>query len=166
MKEDITLADIKITITLEEYINKFISSGGKFLVIDKDRAGEIMAQNGWEINIYLEPILDNAGVVTVYKLWRLKDWEWSKSTKLEHREERRQENIKEERGKHERLEAWKKEARLKILKTGKIPESRIESYIQRCLNPRAESDKDGNIIPGGDTDFKLRKALNFPMDLA
>lgn len=186
MKEDITLADIKITISLEEYINRFCSSGGKFLVVDKNRAAEIMAQNGWESSVYFEPMLDGNGEIAVYKLWRLKDWEWSKSTKLEHREETRQLNMIEARKKHEALEKWKKEARLRIMKTGKIPENKVESYLQRCISPKVvtmtvcckckdthNSDCQHDIttaeqviIPGGSIDFKLREALGFPSELA
>lgn len=141
------MEEIKITLSLGEYFDLYKGRPFKFITIDKRRKDEIERNPKWSEFVYIEQI--NESNDDCFKLWKLEDWMHECQVKVDEikKDKKHDFNILSEE-RHKVVEAWKTETRQKLRKlasAGKIKFEKIETYIQKALDPNPENEFEMNL---------------------
>jgi len=157
-----TLADIKVTISLEHF---FLLRGGSFnrlkepyVTVDDlwlKEQGLLNLSDELKDLIYLREVGETnenkEGEETrkLYELWPMTEWRRTFNYK-----DKKQETLalvkEEEKTKHTVLETWKKEALTKLMSVGKLDAKMALNYIAKAMNPTDSFD------------FRLAEKLDYP----
>jgi hypothetical protein len=168
---------ITITIPVDEYISLRQRIGHQFAVISEETRVLLTSQPGWENDIFIQEIEDSP----VFKLWRLKDWQWHRETchSVEIKKEQNKEISEAAKAKFVKLEAWKRTCREKLRATGKCTPEKIEQLIRQAMDPKGSVKEKEFMRPNGegiieldkvayqaqvDYNTRLQAKLNTPMD--
>ena len=177
--------NINITMSFDEYMSHARDRGQRFVTIDDNRRKAITSQVGWELECFIEEITPEHEELArlnkpVFKLWRLRDWQFHKETNRELVKEQRIADDKETAANHNKLMAWCSMAQNELIKRGKIEPSLARKHVRCCINPiewvkidEFEDDKDiitGEVIKIKETKlaekirfyYQLRTKLNWP----
>lgn len=134
-----TISNIKIEISLEEFFNiNFYRHNEYKIVVSEERYNLLVKQEGFNELIHVTKF--EVEGKNIYRLERLEDYKRSIIGKDEQRLEKEAE-IGLARQKFQIIETWKKESRIKLMKTGKVSKEQIESLLIRCMNPETDRDK-------------------------
>lgn len=138
-----SIHDIKIEISLQEYFSmSYYRHNDDKIVISEERYKLLAQQPGFNelIHVFKYEVEGR----NLYRLQKLEDYKRTliaKDIETKEQKEEREAELNFAKTKHQIIETWKKEARLRLMKTGKLTKDMIESLLIRCMNPETDRDK-------------------------
>lgn len=123
--------NITLTISLDEYLSHASNRGQRWVIIDETRRQSIISQANWELECHIQEIEDSS----VFKLWRLSDWQFHKETNKELVAEKRIAEDKSAADNHRRLIEWRASAITALVTKGKMDSSTALTHVLNCIDP-------------------------------
>lgn len=136
-----TLNDLKITISLEEFFSlSYYRHLSNTVVVSEARYNSLASQEGFNEVVHVDSYISEKTGETLYRLQRKENIVKSSIEKDKEREIITfQHNLAKQ--KSQVIEEWKKASLFKLMKTGQINKEQALSFIQRAMNPTTERDK-------------------------
>lgn len=135
MSEQPPRKQIMLTASLDRWFHHSREKGQRFAVFSIELKAQIMAQEGWEQEYYIEQRPEET---TLFRIWPLSEWLFHKSNNMELKRENNTANLKAAADYHTGIEQWKLNLRRKLNKM--LTPKQVEEMVSACLDPKSEHD--------------------------